>query len=300
MNELFDKLILRIVFSLYICLILYFYRYIHAYLHPSAKQHFLKKFHPSKNGPETLHLITRLLGLGLIYSEFYFYISDGILYALSDFFIQATIAALLYIGALYIMDSIILYNFEYQDEILKRKNMAYSLVSSTVTLGVAYIMRTIIHVSNDSIVIFFFLWLLGLVLLGFASKSYTIFSSLPFNRLLIQKNIGLSLSYLGFFWGWVIIISSALNHEVSDIRWYGAQVILKILLSLIVFPIFKRGLALVFQIGSKGLRAGTSSEELSDIDVGIGINEGGSFFTSCLLTTIITGQIHFGTFYPVF
>lgn len=300
MNELFDKLILRIIFSLYICLILYLYRYIHAYLHPSAKQHFLKKFHPSKNGPETLHLISRLLGLGLIYSEFYFYISDGIVYALTDFFIQAVIAALLYIGALYIMDSIILYNFEYQGEILKRKNMAYSLVSSTLTLGVAYIMRTIIHVSNDSIVIFFFLWLLGLVLLGFASKSYSIFSALPFNRLLIQKNIGLSLSYLGFFWGWVILISSALNHEISDIRWYGAQVVLKILLSLIIFPIFKRGLALVFQIGSKGLRDSSSAEELADVDVGIGINEGGSFFTSCLLTTIITGQIHFGTFYPVF
>lgn len=300
MNELFDKLILRIVFSLYICLILYIYRYIHAYLHPSAKQHFLKKFHPSKNGPETLHLITRLLGLGLIFSEFYFYISDGIVYALSDFFIQATIASLLYIAALYIMDSIVLYNFEYQDEILKRRNMAYSVVSSTLTLGVASILRTIVHVANDSIVIFFFLWLLGLVLLGFASKSYSIFSALPFNRLLIQKNIGLSLSYLGFFWGWVIIISSALNHEVSDIRWYGAQVILKILLSLIIFPIFKRGLALVFQIGSKGLRATTGNEELADVDIGIGINEGGSFFTSCLLTTIITGQIHFGTFYPVF
>lgn len=300
MNELFDKLILRIVFCLYIWLMLYVYRYVHAYLHPSSKQHFLKKLYPSKNGAETLHLIARLLGIGLIFSEFYFYISDGIVYALVDFFIQATAAILLYIASLYIVDSIILYNFEYQDEILKRKNMSYAVVSSTLTLGVAYILRTIVEVSNDSLIILFFLWLLAMVLLGFASKTYSIFSELPFNRLLIQKNIGLSLSYLGFFWGWVLIIANALNNEMTDIRWYGAQVILKILLSAIIFPVFKKGLSIVFQLGLEKVRPNAGSDELVEIDVGIGVNEGGTFFTSCFLTTIITGQIHFGTFYPVF
>lgn len=302
MNELFDKLILRFVFTFFLCGVLFLYKYAHAFLYPSAREQLFKKHLPSKNSPDTLHLFSRIIGIGIIFSQFYFNISDGILLALTDFFIEATVITVFYLGSIYIVESIVLYNFEYNDEILKRKNYAYSLICFSHSVGLAYILRTVLAVSKTSMVIVFFLWLFSVVLIGIASKSFSTISKLSFNRLLVQKNISIAASYLGFMWGWCVIISSSLNHELVEIKWYSIQVILKIFLSLIIIPFFKHGLIYIFKI-KDDLKENSIENKIEyegDAEFGYGVYEGSIFFTSCFLTTVITGHINFGNFYPVF
>lgn len=302
MNELFDKLILQVLFTILICASLFFYKYAHGVFYPSTRQHFFKRFYPSKNSSDTLHFFSRIIGIGIIFSEFSFNLSTGISLAILDFFAKAIFGFFLYLISLYIVDSIVLYNFEYKDEVLKRKNNAYSLITLAQSIGVAFILKTILKTSETSLVMLIFLWLFSMVLIGFASKTFPLMSKMSFNRLLIQKSLPLSFSYLGFFWGWVLIITSALDHKLISIKWYAIQVILKILLSLIVLPIFTRGLKFIFRIHDE--KDDKKNQELKDDveinELGYGVYEGALFFTSCFLTIVITNRVFFGTFYPSF
>jgi hypothetical protein len=301
MNELFDKLILRIFFTLFMCFMLYMYKYAHGYLYPSSRKQFFKNFYPSKNPADTIHLFSRLLGIGLVFSQFTFYMSDGILYALFDFFVLSTIATMIFLASIYIIESIVLYNFEYIDEILKRKNLSFSIISAIQAISIASIMRTILVTANDTLILLLFLWLFAIVIFGFASKSYKYISKLSFQRLLIQKDISIAISYGGYIFGWSIIINSALIHDLKTIgiKIYCIQVVLKILLSIIIFPIFKKCLTFIFQIKDDYEKKTPTPENLSP-DLGYGIYEGVTFLTAALLTSVITGGINFGTFYPVF
>lgn len=302
MNEIFDKLILRIIFALYLCLVLFFYKYAHAFLYPSSRQQLFRRFFPSKNLPDTIHLISRIIGLGIVFSNFQFILEDGFLIALFDFLLYATVALFLYLISVYLIESIVLFNFEYLDEIVKRKNIAYAIISFSHAIGVAYLVKITLSVSEQSLAMFIFLWLFAIVLVGVATKGFSLTSKLHFNRLLIQKNIGIAFSYMGFFWGSVIIIGASLNHNLLEIKWYAIHVILKIVLAMIIIPIFLKGLHIIFNIQDDIATSAASDQGHIQDDrlIGYGVYEGGVFFTSCFLTQVITEQVLFGTFYPVF
>lgn len=302
MNELFDKLIMRVVFTIFICLTLILYRFAHLILYPSNKGNLLKKFYPSKNSSESLHFFARLVGLGIVFSEFTFNLNEGFGYAVLDFFIRAFSGFLVYLVSLYTIESIVLYNFDYHDEVIKRKNLAFSLIGLGHAIGISLILKVVLNNASSSLVILLFLWLFALVLVGFATKTFPVMSKLSFNRLLIQKSIPLSVSYLGFFIGWSLVIASALNSQITYIKWYAIQVVLKILLSLIILPIFIKGLKIIFNL-SDDLDTLIKEDEQQDhtnVELGYGLYEGAIFFTSCFLTIVITGKINFGTFYPNF
>lgn len=303
MNELYDKLILRIIFTLIVCFVIYIYKYAHSLLYPSIRHQLLKRFFPSKNSPDTIHLFSRIIGIGIIFSNFYFNLHGGMHIALFKLLIETVVIIVLYLGSLYIIESIVLYNFEYSDEIIRRKNYAYALICFSHSIGLAYIIKTVLKVAHTSIVMTFFLWLFSMVLIGFASKAFPIISRLSFNRLLVQKNMAIALSYMGFFWGQCLIISSALDHKLAVIKWYTIQVILIILLSLIIFPIFKKGLIYIFKMQDDLPTKKEDNVEKTistDVELGYGIYEGAILFTSCFLTTVITGNIQYGNFYPIF
>ena len=135
MNELFDKLILRMVFALFLCLTLVLYRFVHHLIYPSNKGHIFSKFYPSKNSAESLHFFSRLLGIGIVFSEFHFDLDQGFLFAVIDFLIRAVVGFLVYLVSLYTVESIVLYNFDYHDEIVKRRNMPYALIGIAHALG---------------------------------------------------------------------------------------------------------------------------------------------------------------------
>ncbi len=301
MNELFDKLILRFFLAFFVCLLLLVYKYAHGLLYPSSNQQLFKSFYPSKNTADTIHLFARILGVGILFSEFHFYLSEGLGNALFYFAIQAILTFAFYLLSLNIIESIVLYNFEYSDEILKRKNIAYAIICFSQAIAVAFVMKTVLSISENSLVLLFFLTLFSIVLTGFATKTFNLISKLPFNKLLVNKNMAISFSYMGFIWGWTLLICSSLSHDITSINWYAVQVVLKILLSLLIFPLFKLCLTTIFHIKEDSRIAQLDlSKDNQAVDIGYGIYEGIIFFTSCYLTTVITGQIIFGTFYPVF
>ncbi len=300
MNELFDKLILRIVFTIVVCAMLFFYKYAHMMIHPSSRKQIFREFHPTKNPADTLHFFARLIGIGILFSEFRFDLSDGFFLALLDFVIQGFFAAGLYVVSIYTLESIVLYNFEYHDEIVKKRNMSYALVSFGNSIALALVLKSCLLIAHDSLIMLFFSWLFAMVLLGFSYKAYGIFSKLPFTRLLLQQNLGGSISYCGYIWGWAMLITGAIELPLSDIKWYSVQVILRILLCLIIFPIFRKGILLIFRVNKNPLDGQSGAKTSPDeAPLGYGIFEGALFFTSAFLTTVITEHIHFGTFYPV-
>ncbi|MAE58210.1 MAG: hypothetical protein CME69_04975 [Halobacteriovorax sp.] len=301
MNELYDKLILRVIFAVLVCFMIYIYKQAHLVLYPSIKHQLLKKFFPSKNSTDTIHLFARIIGLGLIFSDFHINLSSGIGVAFMAMMIESLIIIALYLGSIYIIESVTLYNFEYADEILRRKNYSYSVICFSHSIGLALLINTIVKVSQGSLIIIFFLWLFSMVLIGFGAKSFPLLSKLSFNRLLVQKNIAIAFSYTGFFWGQCLIISSAFDHTLTDIRWYSIQVITKIILSLIIIPIFMKALVFIFNIQNEVPTTTDKNGVISsDVEIGYGIYEGAIIFTTCFLTTVITGQITFGSFYPTY
>ncbi len=302
MNEMIDRLLIRIILTIFICLILILYRYAHVIFYPSSRIQLLKKIYPSKNSSDTLHLFARLIGIGLVYSELFFSLDKGIIVALIDFLINASLMFAIYLASLFVLESIILNNFEYNDEVIKRKNFAYSITSFSIAIGTGYLLKNIITLSENSLVLMLFLWLFIMVLIGIASKTYTFFSKLPFTRLMIQKSLAVGFSYAGFFGGWCFLISSSLHHEIDSIGNYAIESILNLLLSIIIFPIFKKGLMIIFRIQDdlqSDILTSTTKFTKDDIPkVGYGIYEGAIFFAACFLTSIITGHIDFSNFYP--
>lgn len=296
MNEIFDKLIIRFLFTIFICMGLLFYKYAHVLFYPSQKKQTLKRIYPSENYVDTIHIFARLIGIALIFATLEFNEYIGFVRSALDFFILGTTGIVLYLLSMYIMDNIVFYNFDYKDEVLKKKNAAYGIVSFTVAVCLAFLVRTIFKESEHSLIILFILWLFALVLFGFATKLYQYVSKLSFNSLMIQKNLGLSFSYSGYLFGAALIIMASFRHEHHDLVSYCVQVILKTLLGILIFPLFRLGVVYVYQI-QEGSKAGALEDAPH---LGFGVYEGAVFLICGLLTSIIIGQIHFGTIYPFF
>jgi hypothetical protein len=139
------------------------------------------------------------------------------------------------------------------------------------------------------------MWCFTIVLLGFAVKSYSTVSKLSLNYLLSQKSYAVGFSYFGFFLAWIIIVSSALNQPIVDIKDYGISLILRIILSLLMLPIFKGIIPYIFQI-QDDLEINTTVGKLQLPSFGVGIYEGVLFMTSAFMTTLVTSNIVFPSF----
>jgi uncharacterized membrane protein YjfL (UPF0719 family) len=300
MAEIFDRLVIRVLLAAFVCLMIYLYRYAHVIFYPTVKRQVLKKINPSENPADTLHLFSRLVGISIIFSSITFNESSGVFLSLFHFAVWGSIAIVLYLLSLYIIESIVFYNFDYTDEILKRKNMSYAFISFCHAIVIAYLTRTVMMEAENSLVILLVLWLYMLVIVGFSVKYYTFISKLTFNRLLIQKNLSLCFSYGGFSLGAGFVIASCFDQEHYDITVYCIQVLLKTVLSLIIFPLFKKGLVKIFPIrmGEQRIHEGQIDTEMQSL--GYGFYEGSLFISGAILTTMIVNRIQFGTIYPFF
>lgn len=296
MNEIFDKLLIRILFTIFICVSLFVYKYAHIIFYPSNKKQLLKRIYPSENYVDSLHIFSRLIGVALIFSSLEFNEYIGISISTFHFFTWSFIGFVIYLLSIYVTESIIFYNFEYKDEVLKRKNPAYGIVSFINAICVAFIIKTILKESENSLIILIILWLLSIVLFGFTTRLFKYVSKFSFNSLMIQKNLGLAFSYSGFLLGNTVIILATFSHEHHDISSYIIQITLKVLLGALILPIFKLGIHYVFQLTPE--HKDHASEDY--IHLGHGIYEGSVYLTCSLLTSIIIGQIYFGTIYPFF
>ena len=88
MNEIFDKLIIRILIAFTLCLIIFIYKYAHVFFYPIAKKQLFKKFYPTRNIADTLHFFSRIIGIGILLSHINLNTEEGILFAFFSFFIN--------------------------------------------------------------------------------------------------------------------------------------------------------------------------------------------------------------------
>lgn len=180
--------------------------------------------------------------------------------------------------------------------------MSYAIVSFSIAVCIAILIRKVVIESEFSIILLVMFWLYALVLFGLCIKMYRFSSRLKFNQLMIQKNLGLAFSFSGYLFGINTIILTAFNQEHLDIKRYAVQVTLSVLLSLIIFPIFQKGIKLIFKI-QEDLTSQESPYLLNEVETpetGYGIYEGILFYSSALLTSVIVGQVQFGIIYPFF
>lgn len=300
MNEIFDRLLIRILLTSFVCLCLYIYKFAHIFLYPSHKKQTLKLFYPSANPADTTHLYSRMIGIAIIYSSLGFNEGIGFMMSSFHFIVWGTLTSFIYLISLYIMESIVLSKFEYKDEVLKKGNMVYAVISLTHSLAIAIVLKSIVAHSENSMIILFILWLLSMVIMGFVSKYFSLVTKLSLNKLIIQKNLSLAFSYLGFTLGTGYLMAQCFDQGHFDITMYCIQVILKMLLCLIIFPLFNIGLKWIFKANITKVESGSSETEQDMQGYGYGIYEGCLFLTACLLTSLIVNKIQFGTIYPFF
>ncbi|WP_408097869.1 hypothetical protein ACJVC5_02825 [Peredibacter sp. HCB2-198] len=300
MAEIFDRLVIRLLLALFVCFMIWVYRYAHVIFYPTVKRQVLKKINPAENPADALHLFSRLVGIALIFSSISFNEASGFFLSIFHFAVWGTIAIVLYLLSLFIIESIVFYNFDYTDEILKRKNMCYAFISFCHAIVIAFLTRTVMLEAENSLVILLVLWLYMLVIVGFSVKYFTLISRLTFNKLMMQKNLSLCFAYGGFTLGAGFIIASCFDQEHYDITVYCIQVLLKTILSLIIFPIFKKGLMKIFpvKLGEERGHEGLIEEDRQSY--GYGFYEGAVFIAGAILTTMIVNRIQFGTIYPFF
>lgn len=300
MAEIFDRLVIRLLLAGFVCLMIYLYRYAHVIFYPTVKRQVMKRINPAENPADTLHLFSRLVGIAIIFSSITLNESSGFFLSIFHFAVWGSIAIILYLLSLYIVESIVFYNFDYTDEILKRRNISYAFISFCHAIVIAYLTRTVMIEAENSLIILLVLWLYMLVIVGFSVKYFTFISRLSFNRLMMQKNLSLCFAYGGFTLGAGFIIASCFDQEHYDITVYCIQVLLKTILSLIIFPIFKKGLVRIFPVRLGEERGHEGLIEADQQSLGYGIYEGCIFIAGAILTTMIVNRIQFGTIYPFF
>lgn len=294
MNEIFDRLLIRVLLVGVVLAVLYIYNMSHYVLYPSVKTQIRKKLNPAENPADTLHLFSRLTGFVIILSSLRFDESHGVLLSLFHILVWGTLTSGLYLVSLFLIESIVMYNFEYKDEILKRRNLTYSLICTAHALAIAHVTRVVVHQSENSLIILFLLWLLAMVIMGFGSKYFSFLSKLSFNSLVTSQNPSIAISYLGFTLGLGWLVGESFDQEHFDITVYCVQVLLKILLSLIIYPLFRKGLKFLFQAYQSG------HQLIEEYNWGTGTYECALFLTSAILTSMIVNHIQFGTIYPFF
>ena len=296
-EEQLDKLILRITFCGLFIAILWLYKYVYHLFYLSPKKQMSKNFYPSLNSSDTIHYMARILGFGIVFSYIHINLEHGILFAFAHLLFQSFLVFVIYLSSLALSESIALYNFTYSDEITKRKNLCYGVIHFAHSISLAIIIREVFEVAHHSLLRLLFLWLYSNVTFGLAIKLYHSYSKLSFNKLVSQKNMAIGLSYSGYILGCALLISSALTQTDAPIDEYLQLISLKILLTVLIFPIFIVGLKKVFLFKDHTGIESESSFDPEEPEIGYGLYEGVVFLTASLLTTVLTGHLLLGIFY---
>ena len=297
-EEQSDKLILRVLFCILFIAILYSYKYAHWLLYPASKEQMSKKHYPSINSADTIHYLSRIIGFGIVFTHIHINLEHGVFLAVVDLIFRSLLISIIYLLSLAIAEAIALTSFTYSEEVVKRTNLSYAVIHMAHAISLAFVIREICVIAGHSLILLLFLWLCAIVALGFAIKLYRYYSKLSFDKLLAQKSMTLGVSYLGHLLGCALLINSSLPKIFVSFGQYLQLIMLKLLLTVLIFPLLMIGVKKVFLFQDYGKVRGEYQFDLESPELGYGIYEGIVFLTSALLTVVATGQMMFGMFYP--
>jgi len=292
MEEVLDIFLARFIFGLFICFIIYIYKYAHILFYPTGKRQVAKSFHVLSNSADTLHYLSRILGIVFILSQIQFDRFFSLSLNSLNILIISLSSIFFYLSSVWISDTVILGKYEYVDEILKKNNIAYALISLSKNVGIALIIQKIYLNSQNSIIIYLILWTFINFIFLVISKCYPFFSFFPFHKMVIKKNIGMALSYSGFITGNSLLFYYALNEPNIDVYSYLIRVSLKVFLCILFVPLFIWGIKILIPTKANQNQTDRTLYFDSERSLALGIYEGISYFSACILTSWIVYKIN--------
>lgn len=287
MEEIFDHLLIRIVFSLLLLGILYGYRYAHLILYPQGKKQTIKLYNPFENAADTIHYFARIVSIAIVFTSFEVHLFDRFAIGIFHFLFWTSIDIIVFLLSLYLMELIILHAFQYQQEILKKKNYVYACINAAIALCLAFLIQHVIVTGDYSLTRIIILWLFGLVVFGLLAKQYHFISYYHFSKAIFSKDPGVCLSFIAYLVSITFIIFKTFNQEQVSVDKFITSAITDLLLCGIIMPIFYYGLRYIFLARRKMTIALYSENQTSNLTLALGVCEAMLFLSSAMLTSII-------------
>lgn len=298
MKHILDSLLIKFLFLLITIFFLYIFRKIHIFLAPKDVRNFHLKFYPIRNHVDSIHFFSRLLSIGIILSSLSIEIHPDLISNLMHFISWSAISVATYFASIYILEGIILHPFDYFDEIHNKKNYAYVLISSTLSICTAILIKTTIAQTGFyfllSSVTYAFLFVAFMVLL----KLYSFTSIFHLKNYIAKKDLSVALSYSGYIVAITILCVFAQEDSSASYQIHLLTILSKLIWAIILFPLFKLGIVYIFKVQAiqdKDPKAGNVYPKL-----GYGIFEGATFCMSSIFTSLLMPAINITTALPIF
>lgn len=291
MEEIFDNLLTKIIFSITFIGVLILYRYAHLFLYPQAKKQVKNLFNPFENTADSIHYFSRIVGICIVFSSITIHLSENLTLAIINFIFWSIVNITFYLLSLYVLELIVLHAFQYQQEIMKRKNLCYATVSAVMSICLSFLVRNAAQIADNSIPFMIIIALYTLVIFGLFLKQYHLVSRFSFSKSIIGQDIGAVISHTGFTISTTLIIHYCFLYASDNIENFINISLTYFLLCGILLPLFYYGIQKVFL--SKYHMALTVFEEGQGVQHNLGITECMLFLSSTLLTIIIIFNTNF-------
>ena len=284
--EILDQLIIRLLFIIIITAILWGYKGIHLIFYPHARSQLFKRFNTAHNEAATIHLAGRLLGFGILFSYFDLQVEQLLLNIL-DLIVLGTIASVLYILLLYLLESITLSSFSYKQEISQKKNNSYALISFTNSVSWAIIVRAVMDTAQTSLIIMVTILPLALIIISIISRLFSTYSDLSWKKLIVIKNMAIAIYYLGYMLGSSFILYFTFRKPFQNIFLYLLGLLIDLSLIAIIFPLFNRIIRFIYSLVI------TSHDEPP---LSFGVTSMAVFLVTSILTALIVARTSFAIY----
>jgi len=291
MEEILDRFLIRIIFALFCCVLLYAYKYIHFLFYRKSIKQVKNEFNLLENPSDTLHFLSRILGMVIIFSfvEFNRFLSIEV--SLSHLSLVSLTIMVCYLCSLIIIEAIVLHKFNYRTEILKKQNFSYAIIAFSLNISTAFMIKTILLHSQNSAMIFLTLWLFGMCLLGLTARLFTFYSRFQFNRSISQKNIGVAISFVFYIFAGTYLLSKSFDQPHIEKYQYMLRIFFKVFLSILIVPVFLYAIKFIFALRIKE-KSGNDYMIDQEKSIAFGLSEGLTFLISAIMTGWIVYNIN--------
>ncbi len=286
MEENLDNLSIKLLMSCLVIAMIFLYRIMHNFVYPTGKKNYIRIFTSQTNPADAIHFYARIIGSSILIFPLVISFHDDFLSIGVHLLTWSIINFSLFLGSLYFLENSILNNFDFRNEILKKENYAYAIVSASLSLCFALSISFVVKNADFSIPIVTILWFLSLIFIGINSKIYSSLTRFQFTKDILSKNLGTAISFSGFIFGTTLILFMCFNQEYVEFSDYFIQITSDLALCLIFLPIFYLALRLIYLKNNNFTLMLYVKDASFNLHLGAGLTEATLFITSSILTTL--------------
>jgi len=290
MEEIFDHLLVRVLFALVVCGIIWSTKYLHRVFYPEVNTSVSRVFNPLENSANTIHYLARIIGVSIVISALETHIYENLFYSLFNFTMWSLVASALYLLSVFIMEGILFNRFDYKIEILKKNNISYAVITAATSISIAQLINNNLKIAENSLTIVIILWLFCIVCFGLAGKCFYFFSHFSLKQQLNPKEMGIAISFSTYLLCVAILLSKSMVQREMEITNYFSNVLLNLLMIGIFIPIFYGGVKFAYLYKKKMTILLYDRQIQGNESISLGVTEGALF----LLITMMVYVTIFG------